>query len=209
MPMQQQWQRSSMYGPGSRMSGFADQWVLVGSRISTIPEQSRRKSVSSTSSRSELFRYIILSELYSKTPTGQHRSSSTPASRKRHSSASSPSNARRSAVSPPPSGANRRSISQHARSASSLRHEVQQSPPALPTPARTYSGLADLAESSFEASDVVRDRGRVQSSPQPPPLGPPSSPAKKHRTSGSSSNARSQSKGRKPSRQQRDRDPVR
>ncbi|KAI0343889.1 hypothetical protein BDW22DRAFT_1427557 [Trametopsis cervina] len=137
-------QRVSTYELPSRNSMFVDQWVAVGSRPVTAEEPGRPRKSSSTSSRR--------SQRSASTPPSQRDSQPLPplptGEPRRMPSASS--------------GVSKRQMaSQHSRSASSLRHELSKDPYASVPPAQTYSNLANLAESSFEINDIMRDRGRA------------------------------------------------
>jgi len=154
-------QRSSPYTPGlsSRNSLFVDQWVMVDSRPSTTNKQ-RRKSSSTGPSRSKS----------ASSRPAPDRSSSTPPTRNRHTLSASMGDSRRAAevASSPHAGVNRSVASQHTRSSSSLRNEVHRAPPLPAVPMRTYSSLADLAESSFEVNEFMRERGRAHVGPRSP-----------------------------------------
>ncbi|KAI0690702.1 hypothetical protein BC835DRAFT_167928 [Cytidiella melzeri] len=190
-------QRSSSYG---RNSVFVDQWVAIGSRSLALEDAERTRKNSSASRRSQRS---------SSTPPIQSESrplppGSTATIPARPASAAEPTHP--GAPSPPVPSSNRRTpSSQHSRSTSSLRNEVGQHTPPVPMPpARTYNSLADLAQSSFEINQFMRERGRahvgVTGSPQLTPSSTfQSSPSSQQMSSASTlpqSRSRSQSRPR-------------
>ncbi|KAI0085646.1 hypothetical protein BDY19DRAFT_964936 [Irpex rosettiformis] len=191
--------RASSYGLSSRSSTFVDQWIAVGSSSTTTGDTGRSRKSSSASRHSQRS---------SSTPPTQRDprqalGSATPPIPSRPPSAADQT---RSGASTPPSSFTNR---HQTRSASSLRHQVGPGQPSHPPyplnqstpPMRTYNSLADLAQSSFEINQFMRDRGRshvgITSSQLTPSSSIHSSPSTQQ-TASPESRSRSQSRHRDP-----------